>query len=101
MNNDGISTQNINTPEIFASAGTIVAANTKRVYLFIQNVGQNPLFIRFGGTASSTVYHVVLKGGTADSDGLGASITFDRCVPTGLVSMAGTTPKAVVIELAP
>lgn len=89
-----------NTPAIVTDAGTVLAANTNRKGLIIQNVGTNALFIRFGGTASSTVFHVVLKGGTGDSDGNGGSFSMiDGLIYQGLVSIAGTSPKLVVTEL--
>lgn len=90
-----------NTPEIITTAGTIIAANTKRKGFMIQNVGTDAVFIRFGGTASSSVFHVVLKGGTGDSDGNGGSFSQmdGGLVYKGLISMAGTTPKVVVTEL--
>lgn len=87
-----------NTPVILTD-GTGIPANPARGGWMIQNTGTNPLFVRFGGTASSTVYHAVLKGGTGDSDGLGASISQTAGVVfTGTISVAGTLPKYVVTE---
>lgn len=90
-----------NTPEIITSAGTVLAANAKRKGIMIQNVGTNEVFLRFGGTASTTVFHLVLKAGTADSDGNGGSFSQmdGGLVYKGLISIAGTTPKVVVTEL--
>lgn len=88
-----------NTPSILTDA-TGIAANPDRAGWTIQNVGTNPLFIRLGGTASSTVYHYVLKGGTGDSDGLGALVgQTTGTVFTGAISVAGTSPKYVVMEI--
>lgn len=89
----------INTPSI-QTATPALSANAARVGWGIQNVGTNPLFVRKGTGASATVYHKVLKGGSADNDGLGAS--WDEIagtVYTGEVSIAGTSPKFVVYEL--
>lgn len=90
-----------NTPAIITTAGVIIAANAKRKGFMIQNVGTNTIFIRLGGTASSTVFHIALKGGTEDSDGTGGSFgqIDGGLVFKGLISMAGTTPKVVVTEL--
>jgi len=89
----------VNTPSILTDA-TGIPANSVRAGWSIQNVGMNPLFVRLGGTASSTVYHYVLKGGSADSDGLGAMVAqTSGAVYTGAISVAGTTPKYVVMEL--
>jgi len=94
------STQGVNTPSVITSAGEVLAANTDRYSWTIQNVGQNPIFVRYGGTASTTVFHAVLKAGTADSDGLGGSTGQEgSTVFTGSITIAGTTPKVVVTEL--
>lgn len=88
-----------NTPSILTDA-TGIPENSARAAWSIQNVGTNPLFVRLGGTASSTVYHYVLKGGSGDSDGLGAMISQTTgTVFTGAISVAGTSPKYVVMEL--
>lgn len=102
MTTIGQSTINANTPSILTTAGIALASNNARIGFAIQNVGTNPVFIRFGGTASSTVYHFVLKGGTADNDGLGGSLTFTSgTIFSGDVYFAGTTPKIVCLEIAP
>ena len=89
-----------NTPAIVTSAGDVLSANTSRQGWSIQNVGQNPIFIRFATGASITVFHHVIKGGTGDSDGLGGSIGhMEGSVYSGVISIAGTTPKLVVTEL--
>lgn len=88
----------INTPSIQTGA-TALSANAERQGWTIQNVGTNPLFIRLGGTASGTVYHYVLKGGSADNDGLGALVgETSGTVYTGEITIAGTSPKYVVME---
>jgi len=95
-------TTHSNTPSIVTSEGTIIAANPLRRAWSIQNVGTNPIFVRLGGTASSTVFHYVIKGGSVDSDGAGGSVNqTEGVVFTGLISIAGTSPKAVALEIAP
>ena len=93
-------TKQINVPAIVTSAGTALAANEDRNSWSIQNTGQNPLYVNLGGTASDTVFHVVLKGGTADKDGTGGSYSEDGSgtVFTGAITVAGTSPKFVVRE---
>lgn len=87
-----------NTPEI-ASAPTALAANPERRGWQIQNVGTNPLFVLLGTGASTSVFHAVLKGGVADSDGLGGSMSqLDTAAYKGVVTIAGTAPKYVVTE---
>jgi hypothetical protein len=88
-----------NTPSILTDT-TGIPENAARAGWSIQNVGTNPLFVRLGAGASSTVYHYVLKGGTGDSDGLGALVAQTTgTVFTGTVSVAGTSPKYVVTEM--
>jgi hypothetical protein len=89
-----------NTPSILAVAGDVLTNNIDRRAFSIQNVGTNPLFVRLATGASSTVFHAVLKGGTADSDGTGGSFAMTNgLVYTGVVSVAGTSPKFVVMEI--
>ena len=58
------------------------------------------MFVRFGAGASTTVFHVVLKAGTANDDGLGGSFSqFNGVIYTGEITIAGTSPRYVVTEL--
>lgn len=94
-------TTDTSTPEI-ASAATALAANTARIGFSIQNCGTNPLFVRFGAGASTSVFHYVLKGGTGNDDGNGGIlIVMEGVVYTGIVTIAGTSPRYVVLEIAP
>ena len=88
-----------NTPEI-ASAATALAANSARGGWMIQNLGTNPLFVRFGSEASTTVFNVILNSGTGNDNGTGGLFSqFDGIVWTGIVTVAGTSPRYVVTEL--
>lgn len=89
-----------NTPAIITSAGTAIAANEGRAGWSIQNLDTDPLFVLLGTGASSTVFHYVLKGGTGADDGLGALIAQTTgTVYTGIITVAGTTPRFVVMEM--
>jgi len=91
--------QAANTPAISASA-TALAANTARAGFMIQNLGTNPLFVRLGSGASTTLFHAVLKGGSANDDGLGGSWSPSTpVVYTGIITIAGTSPRYTVLEL--
>jgi hypothetical protein len=88
-----------NTPTILTSAGTALAANPVRGGWMIQNTGTNPLFVLFGSGASATVFHANLKGGSVAEDGLGASISqTSGVIYTGIITVAGTSPRFVVTE---
>lgn len=89
-----------NTPTIVTSAGTAIAANAVRGGWQIQNLGTNPLFVLLGTGASTTVFHAVLKAGSVADDGLGASISqMAGVIYTGVITVAGTSPRFTVLEL--
>lgn len=88
-----------NTPAI-ASAATALQLNRARGAWMIQNLGTNPLFVRLGAGASSSVFHVVLKAGSGNDDGTGGSFAQEAGVVWyGIVSIAGTSPRYTVTEL--
>lgn len=88
-----------NTPAIVTSAGTALAVNQYRGSWSIQNLGTNPLFVLLGSGASSTVFHWVLKGSTIADDGTGGSVAQEAgTLYTGIITVAGTSPRFVVME---
>lgn len=91
----------VSTPSI-ASSTTALAANTARIGWFIQNLGTNTLYVRRGAGASTTVFDFALKAGTGNDDGTGgtASEGAGLCW-TGIISIAGTSPRYVATEIAP
>lgn len=90
-----------NTPSI-ASAATALASNPARIGWYIQNLGTNALFVLLGAGASTTVFHKVLKAGAGNDDGSGSEWgQLAGVVYTGLISVAGTSPRYVVLEHAP
>ena len=96
-----IPTQNSNTPSIM-SAATALEANPARIAFSIQNLGQNALYIRLGTGASTSVFHTVLKGGTSNDDGTAGSYSMEAgAIYSGIVSVAGTSPRYTITELAP
>lgn len=96
-----VSSQNSNTPTI-ASAATALAANNKRLCWSVQNLGTNTLYVNLGGTASTTVFHFALKAGAGNDDGSGGSVgQNDGAVFNGIITIAGTSPRYTVLEIAP
>jgi hypothetical protein len=88
-----------NTPSI-KSAATALSDSPERFGWAIQNLGQNPLFVRLGSGATTSVFHYVLKAGTANDDGLGGLLEqMGPCVYTGVITIAGTDPRYTVTEL--
>lgn len=96
-NIDGASQANV--PSILNASGIALASNQNRRFFSIQNVGTNPLFILLGDGASTTVFHAVIKGGAANSDGLGGSYSSGTVCYQGDVSVYGTSPLFVVTEM--
>lgn len=94
-------TTNVNTPSI-QSAATALASNAARVGWTIVNCGTNPLYVLLGSGASTTVFHVPLKAATVADDGSGASFSQQAgIVYTGIITVAGTSPRYTVVEFAP
>lgn len=88
-----------NTPSIQSSA-TALAANSQRGAFIIQNLGTNALFVRLGDGASTTVFTVVLKAGTGQDDGTGGTLSMEQTTMwTGIITVAGTSPRYTVTEL--
>jgi hypothetical protein len=94
------STSTSNTPSI-SSDPTALAANSSRIKYVISNLGTNPLYVRLGASASTTVFHICLAGGNANDDGLGASHESDGVCYTGVITIAGTSPRYTVYEATP
>ncbi len=98
--NPTVRTQNATVTPI-ASAATALASNPARVGFLIQNLGTNPLFVKYGASASSSDFSVVLRGSSVQDDGTGGVITGDATIYTGIITIAGTTPRYAATELAP
>lgn len=103
-NNSTFSTQKANTPAILTptTGDTILAANTARIAFSIQNLGTNPLFILLGAGATTSVFHTVLPAGSGTDNGTGGTYSQESgTVYNGAISVAGTSPRLVVTEMAP
>jgi hypothetical protein len=94
-------TSDTSTPAI-ASDATALAANSARIGFSIQNLGTNALFVRLGASASTSLFHFVLKAGSGNDDGNGGLLTMtEGVIYTGVVTIAGTSPRYTVLEIAP
>lgn len=87
------------TTGIQTTEGDVFAANDNRRWWLIQNLDTNPLFVKLGIGASSTDFNFVLKAGTGADDGLGGSYESQITVFTGIISVAGTTPRYIATEI--
>lgn len=86
-----------NTPAMVTSAGDTIASNASRKSWGIQNCGTNTLYVRMGTGASATEFHFALAPGLSADDGLGRDV--EDKVYTGVVSIAGTSPRCTFFEL--
>ncbi len=99
--NPTVRTQNATVTPI-ASATTALASNRARVGFIVQNLGTNPLFVKYGAGASASDFSLVLRGSSVADDGTGGILTSaDTAVFTGEISIAGTSPRYAATELAP
>ena len=85
-------------PVVHTQAGQILAANPARQALSLQNIGTHPLFVKRGPNCDIVdgTFDKILAGGQSNNDGLGGSM--EDTLWKGIVSIAGTNPRAVVIE---
>lgn len=83
---------------IVTSAGQLLPANDKRRTVIIQNLGTNPLFVKFGTGATTSDFDIILSPGTASDDGLGGTFLEDVLSYTGIISIAGTAPRATATD---
>lgn len=82
-----------------ASATTASAAKPHRVGYSIQNCGTNVLFVKEGASASSTDFDYILAAGTGNDNGTGARYESPAGrIYTGIISIAGTSPRYVISE---
>lgn len=94
-------TQNVNIPTIQSST-VAIAANSARIGWSIVNCGTNPLYVLMGSGASTTVFHIPLKAASVADDGSGGSCGQETGVIfTGIITVAGTSPRYTVVEFAP
>jgi hypothetical protein len=100
-NGSTFSTQATSVPTVQTST-TALASNTARIAFMIQNQDTSALKVCFGPGASSTIYHVVLKGGTGAADGTGGSVAQEAgTVYNGVITVfSAGTPSYTVWEQA-
>lgn len=91
--------QTANTPSK-QTGTTALASNPARAGWMIQNLSTNALFVRLGAGASTSVFHIVLKAGAGADDGSGGTVSqTSGTVYTGVITIDGTSPSYVVMEL--
>lgn len=82
-----------------SSATTAAQPNPARISYIIFNLGTNPLFVKEGESASTTDFSYVLAGGTSNDNGTGGAYESPSTqVYTGTITIAGTSPRYVIVE---
>ena len=76
--------------------GTVMNANSGRKELFVQNLGVNPLFVKYGPSATNSSFNFILTSGSAELAGDGGSLSDLNY--TGQVSVYSTSPKYIAWE---
>lgn len=88
----------VHTTTGISASATALSENENRRCILIQNLGTNPLFVKFGASASTSDFNVVLQAGTANDDGLGGVLSYDVLSYTGVITVAGTSPRYVATD---
>lgn len=82
-----------------ASSTTAAPANPARISYFIFNLGTNPLYVKEGASASTTDFSYVLAAGTVNDNGTGGAYeSLSTQVYTGVITVAGTSPRYVITQ---
>lgn len=80
------------------SSSVALQENLNRRDIIIQNLGTNTLYIKFGENATTTDFNLILKGGDANNDGNGGVVSYSNLSYTGVISVAGTSPRYVATD---
>lgn len=95
------STQNATTT-LYTTATNVLVANNARIAFSVQNLGTNPLYVLLGAGATTSSFSYILPACTAQDDGKGGSLAMESgVVYNGTISVAGTSPRCVTVEIAP
>lgn len=94
-----MATKTTNHSGIITSAGTLFAANEARVSYKVTNLDTDVLFVKEGPGCSATDFDHILAAGTGADDGKGGTYETPagQCY-TGIITIAGVTPRCVGSE---
>jgi hypothetical protein len=76
--------------------GTILQANANREELYIQNLQNANLYVKYGDSANSNSFNFILTSGSASGAGDGGSLSDLNY--TGIVSVSGVSPNYICWE---
>lgn len=82
-----------------SSSTTVDTADEARIGYSIQNLGTNPLFVKEGASATTSDFDYILAGGSGNDNGTGGKYESPAGrIYTGIISIAGTSPRYVYSE---
>jgi hypothetical protein len=76
--------------------GTVLAANSNRKELFVQNLQSGNLYVKYGASANSNSFNFILTSGSAAGAGDGGSLSDLNYI--GVVSVSGESPNYICWE---
>jgi hypothetical protein len=76
--------------------GTVLAANSNRKELFVQNLQSGNLYVKYGASANSNSFNFILTSGSASGAGDGGSLSDLNY--TGIVSVSGLNSSYICWE---
>ena len=86
--------KSVNT--LVGAAGDVLTPNVNRRDGLIHNLGTEKLYVKKGTGCSTSDFTVILAPGSTQDDGFGGSFPIGPY--SGVVSIAGTTPRCMVSE---
>lgn len=81
---------------ISTSVGTAINGNSNRKELYVQNLSNNTLYVKYGSAASSSSFNFILSANSAVDAGDGGILTDQNY--NGLVSVSGVSPRFIAWE---
>lgn len=95
---------NVSDSSILSSTGTVLSANPIRKTLYCRNLNLygDPLYVKYGLSASDTSFNVILKASVdvltgGETDGIGEQLS-DEKVYQGVVSVYGENARYILWE---
>ncbi|MDP6717831.1 MAG: hypothetical protein QGF59_04230 [Pirellulaceae bacterium] len=75
-----------------------LAANSQRKAFTLQNQKAEKLYVKFGGAATTSDYHLILSACGTAADGTGGVLSDDSCTQQiGVIAVSGS-PSYTVVE---
>lgn len=102
LKNMGGDSCTINTDSVFSASSTaqvVLAANTSRRFLSIQNIGNSKVYIRFGAApvvSGTKLFSYILAPSSGTENGDGGVLTVDGYTGSVYVATSGSDTSTVI-----